>query len=212
MKFDALLHYVQSAPWFDLALLSQLSGEPKRQLAVQLHHWGSQGKLMTLRRGLYSLTDLYRKSPLSPLRLANELYRPSYLSGLWALSYYGIIPEKTVTYTSVTTRVTRTFQNPLGTYAYSSLKEEFFFGFVSARIGEAVWIAEPEKALLDYWHLTPGKWTEDRLGEMRFQNLEQLNLKNLSDYAERWASPRLKRAVKTLQKVTTPGAEKYRTL
>jgi len=57
-------------------------------------------------------------------------------------------------------------------------------------------LAEPEKAILDHWHLTPGEWNEARLMEMRYQNLEAVDRHRLAEYAERFASPRLKRAAK----------------
>ncbi len=158
------------------------------------------------------MADIYRKAPLSPLRLANEMYKPSYLSGAWALSYYDLIPEKAVTYTSVTTRVTRSFQNKLGTYAYSSLKKEFFFGFVFTQIDGGVWIAEPEKALLDYWHLMRGEWTKERLMEMRFQNEEQLNWDKLEHYVDKWESPRLKMVLGRFKKIFETNTEGYSTL
>lgn len=194
MKFDRLIQVVGLLPWFDLPLLTQLSGEPKRQLTTQVYQWQRHGRVISLRRGLYTLTDSYRKAQLSPLQLANEMVKPSYLTGLWALSYYGLIPEKVTVFTSVTPRVTREFNNAFGSFTYSSLKKDFFWGFVTVRIGAvSAWIAEPEKALLDFWHLQHGDWTEARLIEMRFQNTEQLDFEKLDHYAEKWASPRLRR-------------------
>jgi len=196
MKFDSLIAQVGLLPFFELPLLLQLNGAPKRQVLTQLHQWTVAGKLIHLRRGMYTLADRYRKAPLSVLQLANEMYRPSYLSGLWALSFYGLIPEKVATWTSVTPRVTRTFENSLGVFAYSSLKQTFFWGFSSSVIETSpVWMADPEKALLDYFHLTPGEWTEDRLSEMRFQNTSVLELNRLLAYTEQWGSPRLNRAI-----------------
>lgn len=196
MKFDRFIEEVKGLPLFDLALILQISGEPKRHLLVQLHRWIRAGKVIALRRGLYTLADAYRRVSLSPLTLANELYRPSYLSGIWALSFYGLIPEKVALFTSVTPRVPRSFQNPFGTFSYSSLKQAFFWGFGSREIqGIRVWMAEPEKALLDFWHLNRGEWTADRLREMRFQNFDAVDVDKLSAYAGRWGAPRLGRAV-----------------
>lgn len=210
MKYDQLIQAVGQLPWFDLPLLTQLSGEPKRQLTTQLHQWTLSGKLLSLRRGLYTLADAYRKARLSSLQLANEMIKPSYLTGLWALSYYGLIPEKVTAFTSVTTRVTREFQNAFGTFAYSSLKTDYFWGFVSVPIeGTQVWIAEPEKAVLDYWHLQRGEWTDARLMEMRFQNTEQLDFEKLDRYAEKWASPRLRLFTERFKKLMLSLRKEY---
>lgn len=134
MKFDQLVQIAGNLSFFDLPTLVQLSGEPKKHLSIQLSQWRKLNKIIQLRRGLYSLSDPYRKAPLSLLHLANELYRPSYLSGIWALAYYGLIPEKVTTFTSVTTRVTRTFQNSLGLFTYSSLKKWRTFQFGSPNL------------------------------------------------------------------------------
>lgn len=210
MKFDTLLHIAGSLPWFDLPLLTQVSGEPKRQLITQLHQWSHSGKLIPLRRGLYTLADSYRKTRLSPLQLANDMVKPSYLTGLWALSYYGLIPEKVTVFTSVTPRVTREFQNAFGNFAYSSLKKDFFWGFTSIRIeAMSVWIAEPEKSLLDFWHLQRGDWAEGRLMEMRFQNTEQLDFEKLDRYAEKWASPRLRLFTERFKKLMLSHRKEY---
>lgn len=213
MKFDELLHCTQNLALFDLPTLVQISQTPKAQLRVQLSRWMHDGKLIGLRRGLYSLAESYRRQHLNALQVANELYRPSYVSGALALSFYGLIPEKVVLVTSVTTRVTRRFSNPLGTFSYSHIKSNWFWGFTSKPIDDTtVWIAEPEKALLDYFHLTRGEWSEDRLIEMRFQNFEEVDMKKLYAYAVQWGSPRLTRAVKRLEKVMEEESKGYREL
>lgn len=213
MKLDQLFHIAGNLPWFDLPLLTQMTGEPKRQLTTQLSQWVRKGKVLPLRRGLYTLANHYRKIPLYPEHLANELLKPSYLSSHWALSYYDLIPEKVVTFTSVTTRITRKFQNDFGQFSYSSLKTDFFWGFLPVLLNEQpVWIAEPEKALLDIWHLDDGEWSENRLIEMRFQNTEQLDFKKLDHDAEKWASPRLQRAVARFTKLCQDRTEEYHTL
>ena len=56
-------------------------------------------------------------------------------------------------------------------------------------------VAEPEKALLDHWHLTPGEWTPARMTEMRYQHTDHVEAVTLRAYAERFRSPRLWRAV-----------------
>jgi hypothetical protein len=75
-------------------MILQVSGENKSKVRTQLYRWIKSGKIAALRREMYTLADTYRKATLYPTVIANELYKPSYLSGLWALSYYGLIPEK----------------------------------------------------------------------------------------------------------------------
>jgi predicted transcriptional regulator of viral defense system len=196
MKFEHLLHLVGDLPWFDFATVLQLSGEPRQNLRVRLYEWRKAGKLLSLRRGMYALAPPYRRMAAHPALLSNQLYRPSYLSLHWALSFYGLIPEKTVTYTAVTPRVPRTFENEFGRYRYSNLKQGFFFGYRAVTMsGDDVFIASPEKALLDLWHLNSGTWSVDRMAGMRFQNFDTVSSKRLRGGAKRFGLPRLMRAV-----------------
>jgi predicted transcriptional regulator of viral defense system len=198
MTFDSFVGLVADQPFFDLATAVQLSGEKRAGVCTQLYRWTKQGKLFSLRRGMYALADRFRRVPINPAELANHLYRPSYLSGLWALGFYGLIPEKVVTFTCVTPRVPRRFQNELGSYEYRNVKQGAFFGYRNAGIrGSQVLLAEPEKALLDLWHLGQGTWGEDRMTEMRFQNQDAVNPEKLEEYADRFHSPRLLCATKT---------------
>ena len=197
MTFDCILDLVAGQAVFDLATVLQLSGEKRAAVRTQLYRWTKQGKLVSLRRGMYALADRYRKVPINPAELANNLYRPSYLSGLWALGFYGLIPDKVETFTSVTPRVPRRFENELGRFEYRNVKQEYFFGYRGASIqGNLVLLADPEKALLDLWHLGRGTWSEDRMTEMRFQNQDAVNPGKLEEYAGRFDSPRLLRATK----------------
>ena len=196
MKYGSLVELVGSMECFDLPLLAQAFAEPRESIRVQLSRWMSDGKIIGLRRGVYTLPDTYRHVSVAPARLANQLYRPSYLSGLWAMGYYDMIPERVVWLTSATPRVPRRFENSFGIFDYRSIKQKAFFGYVTAPYGDrSIVIAEPEKALLDHWHLTPGEWTQERLEEMRYQHFQQVNKDKLQAYADRFQSPRLYRAV-----------------
>lgn len=206
MKFDAFLQQFVSLSVIDLPMILQISGESRQKTLQQLHQWVKRGLLLHLRRGMYTFADVYRKARLSPFFLANELMRPSYLSTRSALSYYDLIPEMVVQQTSVTTRITKTFQNSFGVFRYSFLKKDFFWGYKLVDMeGTSIKIAEPEKALLDFFHLAKGEWTEARLIEMRFQSLEQLKWRKLGKYANRWGSPRLLRITKTMEALYERG-------
>ena len=73
--------------------------------------------------------------------------------------------------------------------------------------GENVFVATPEKALLDLWHLQSGVWDTDRMAEMRFQNFDVVSTGRLRDYAERFGAPRLKRAVSAWEQVSASTEE-----
>ena len=121
---------------------------------------------------MYAFAERYRRRDISAAELANHLYPPSYLSLQWALSYYGVIPERTVVLTSVSTRQTKRFQNDLGSFSYRHVKPTVFGGYLRVSIdGRTVLLAAPAKALVDLWYLEPGKWSLDRIREIRFQNI-----------------------------------------
>jgi predicted transcriptional regulator of viral defense system len=197
MKFEELLDCLGSQGWFDLASVVQLARRTDESIIVQLHRWCKAGKLIPLRRGMYAFSEKYRRTRIYPAQLANRIYAPSYLSTHWAFGFYGMIPEMVVTYTSVTSRVPKTFSNELGTFAYRHLKSEAFFGYRCAVIDSVpVLLADPEKALLDFWHLERGVWNKERMAEMRFQHFELIQPEKLLQYAKRFASPRLMDAVR----------------
>jgi predicted transcriptional regulator of viral defense system len=197
MHYDALIERLSGQPFFDLAMVVQLTRLKKAGLRTQLYRWVKQGKLLPLRRGMYAWPERYRRNPLNPAELANALHRPSYLSGLWALGFYGLVPEKVVTYTSITSRTPRRFENNAGVFEYRHIKPDAFFGYVTVEIQDRrVLLAEPEKALLDFWYLGKGAWTMDRMEEMRFQNCDVVNRKRLGQYARRFNSIRLREAAR----------------
>ena len=197
MKFEDFLVKLGEHDFFDLATVVQLTEERRKSIQVQLYRWCKKGKLIPLRRGMYAIAAPYISRPINPAKMANHLYTPSYLSHHWALGYYGLIPEKVVTYTSISSRVPRHFENAYGVFTFRHVKPSVFFGYHSVQIdGQRVLMALPEKALLDLWYLEAGGWTQARMAEMRFQNMELVNSARLQEFAERFSSPKIANAVK----------------
>lgn len=108
----------------------------------------SRGELfIKLRNGLYGLVSHLP----SESEIANKLYQPSYISLDTALSYHHMIPETIYGTTSVTTKATREFIADNIRYSYQKIKKQAFTGYRLEKIrGEAILMAEPEKALADY--------------------------------------------------------------
>ena len=196
MRLDQLADLLGSRPWFDLATVVQLSGEARRDVVNQLYRWSRAGKLIPVRRGMYTLADRYRHVPVAPATLANALCFPSYLSGLWALSFYGLIPEAVPVHTSVTTRSPADYENACGMFHYTAIKRSFFFGYHTVSVaGTEALVATAEKALLDLFHLHTGEWDRDQMTEMRFQQTEVVDRDRLHAYTRRIGKPRIGRAV-----------------
>lgn len=196
MRYEDLTDLAGGLVCFDLPLLVQAFPDRRSAVLLQLSRWAKEGKVIPLRRGVYTLADRVRKIPLDSALLAQHLYRPSYLSGLWALGHYDMIPERVVVYTSVTTRLPTRFDNAYGAFEYRHIKQPYLFGYEQAPYGDStIPVARPEKALLDHWHLSAGEWTKDRLLEMRYQNMKFVDHGRLQEYAARFKRPRLQRAV-----------------
>ena len=78
----------------------------------------STGVIVRIKKGLYAFSEPFRKGPVSSTTLANLLFGPSYVSLDYALSFYGMIPERVTTVTSLTTSRSRTFVTPFGRFDY----------------------------------------------------------------------------------------------
>jgi len=164
-------------------------GEASRADLNQLDRWRKQGLLLQLRRGLYIFGKVERKIEPSRLYLAGQLYQPSYVSLEYALSRYGLIPERVADVTSVTTKKTAGFANDLGSFTYQTVKPAAFRGFIAQKdeAGLPYFIAEPEKAVADFVYLNrhkiaAGAEEETLLESFRFQNLGSLKKKKMTDY------------------------------
>jgi predicted transcriptional regulator of viral defense system len=150
-----------------------------------------------LRRGLYSLAAPYRSSPVHPFLVANALLPGSYVSLQSALAYYGLIPEYVVRTLSLTTLRPARWSNALGEFHFQHLAPHLYFGYAqtTALPGQEVFLASPEKALLDLVHLTPNGDDPAYLAGLRLQNLERLDLERLGALADRAGKPKWLRAV-----------------
>ena len=110
-----------------------------------------QGFLVPLKRGLYFVSqDITQQEPCLGL-IANHLYVPSYVSMHYALWQYGLIPERVMLITNITTCHARNFNNSLGSFVYHNVNRAYFaLGVTSNTEGTSSYaIATPEKALVD---------------------------------------------------------------
>lgn len=177
MKFSKFLELYGNKPFIEASTFPLYSAQPQ-QLRSQVSRWIQKGWLIPLKRGLYVFGDVYRRKPVSLLYLANCLNRPSYISMEYALGLYGLIPEKVVVMTAVTTKKTVSYDNAYGRFKYYSIQKNLFAGYVTQKEnGREFFIASPEKALLDYFYFNQSRFEGgfDAFESMRFQNLDQLN-------------------------------------
>lgn len=129
---------------------------------------------------------------------AGELVPGSYLSLAWALQLYGLIPDAVREFTSVARRLAPPVVR-IGDrrYSYQLLDGDLWWGFEELPLGMSnsqVRVATPAKALVDYWHVHAGVWSVERQREMRWQNLDHLDLEELAEAVRRADRPRLSEA------------------
>jgi len=129
-----------------------------------------KSKLFKIRNGLYE-TD-----PNTPgYLLAGSIYGPSYLSFDYALSYYGLIPEKVSNYTSATykKRKKKRYDNQFGVFLYRDVPSSVYPVCVSLVVeGEYSYqIATKEKALCDKLYTLEPLHNLQELETMLFDDL-----------------------------------------
>ena len=179
MKFTNFKIKFQNLPILPSKDIVKMCGN-SRTMHNQIHNWQKKNMLVKLRNGLYLLQKTDRKIEPSNQFLAGQLYTPSYISMEYALSYYGIIPEQTITLTSITTKKTAKFENTIGAFTYQTIAPHAFKGFktVKDESGLTFFIAEPEKAVIDFIYLNLSKFKKNTgnifVDSYRFQNLEIL--------------------------------------
>lgn len=148
------------------------------------------GKLIKIKRGLYET------NPNTPAYyLANFIYGPSYISFDFALSYYGLIPERveTVTCATFNKNKKKVYDTPFGTLIYRDVPERVFPFYVDVieENGYIFHLATKEKALSDkLYTLNPVKNIEQmkmlllfdlRIDEEELKKLDIDVIENLSE-------------------------------
>ena len=172
----------------------------------QISRWQKDGFLIKIKQGFYTFAD-QKIDDYFLFLIANKIYEPSYISLEKALKYYGLIPEEIFQITSVSTKKTNIFNNPIGSFSYRHIKESLFWGYYFiSNSNQKVLIADVEKAILDYIYLHFELKTENDFKELRINsnsfneniNLDKLN-KYLSKFKNKNLNKRLEVFLKTIQ-------------
>jgi predicted transcriptional regulator of viral defense system len=166
MKYLAFREHFKD---FTVISLTDIKGVNANFHRRRLNEWQDKGYLKKIIKGYYRFSN----TPLdenSLFETANRIYAPSYISLEMALSYYGFIPEAVYGITSASTRSTRTFSAPIGTFIYHTFKPRLFFGYRIETYGtqKHFALAAPEKAILDFLYLHPSMTGTDDFVARRF--------------------------------------------
>ncbi len=200
MKFSEFKRAIQKLPFFSIGHIGALT-EKKKLLQNQLSQWEAQGRVIRLRRGLYMLSPEESPMTISKTQMANQLLSPSYVSLEFALWLYGFIPEKVEEITSVTPKKTSYFRNTFGTFHYQHVKPNCFIGFrqENDKNNFPMMIAEPEKAIVDFFYLNLSSVPElspvifDEF--YRFQNTDGISIQKMKRFAHLFQTKKLTQLV-----------------
>ncbi len=122
--------------------------------------WLKSGDLIRVKKGLYTFGEKIAQTPHSKEILANLIYGPSAISLTYALSFYGLIPERVSTITSITNKRNKKFVGPTGNYIYHYLaNDKYSIGLELHSIApkRQFLITTPEKSLCDQIYLIDKK-------------------------------------------------------
>lgn len=141
------------------------------------------------------ITGLYETDQNTPgYLLASTIYGPSYISFEYALSFYGLIPEKVMTITCATfdKKKKKEYKTDFGNFTYRDVPKEAYPEEVELHIeGEyAYQIATAEKALCDklytlyplnnYSNLETMLFDDLRIDKEKFNLLDKTKIEDLS--------------------------------
>ncbi len=142
-------------PYIDAQTLLQLLADYKKPREAILRMVKNE-ELIRLKNGFYLISEkiTHGSAKVIPFeQVANLLYGPSYVSMEWALSFYGMIPERVHTVTSMTLGRNKEYHTPVGDFAYLTLSSESYsIGITQKKSPDfpgGFLIASPEKALAD---------------------------------------------------------------
>ena len=110
------------------------------------------GDLIRLKKGFYSFSKPYQSKPIDLISVAHSLYTRSYVSFDYALSVYGMIPERVNEITSATSKNEKLFDTQIGRFSYKKVSMEAYslgLDWIYDDIEGGRFIATAEKALCD---------------------------------------------------------------
>jgi len=113
-----------------------------------------KGDIVRVMRGVYVLSDKYRRTKLSKFNLASRIQPCSYITSVSALSYHGWIPERVVVIISAFNKERRLrYKTPYGEFDYINVATkpyEFLTGVFRLTVADKPFLlASPLRALAD---------------------------------------------------------------
>lgn len=162
--------------YFTVADMGKIVGLSKDSLKVALNRLTTKKVLTRVKRGVYQLS----LSQIDVKKIANQLYYPSYLSFESALSIYGILSQIPFTQTFATVKKSKKMNLGNTEVEFTQVKKDLFFGYT---LENGIYIAEPEKALLDTLYLVSRGKRSINIDEL---DLKEIKKEKIEEYATKF--------------------------
>jgi predicted transcriptional regulator of viral defense system len=197
MAFEDLRKAVQGEI-FDYQMLMHHLNEykkPRDKVTLLLKN----KSIIRIKKGIYIFDPLYQRKTISQELLANVLYSPSYISLEYALSKYGLIPERVYSVTSICLNRSKTFNTPMGMFVYKKRGTSVYpLGIYRIEVPDegCYLMATQEKALVDLISQTKDIGTISEMEAHLYENLRmeesdlrKLNKKLLGEILDSYSLP-----------------------
>lgn len=182
--------------------LSSLLENEVKNINVKIARMVNNSELIRIKRGLYCIGQKYRNREPNSISVANILYTPSYVSFEYALSYYGLIPERVSEITSATMKHPKLYETPIGRYSYRKIAANAFAIGVDWHYNDSdggQLIATVEKALCDKirYDRGIGKMSQEEMNnyldyDLRLDNVKRLDPELIRSIAIAYRSQNLR--------------------
>ncbi len=165
--------------YFGYEEIARVFGISLDSAKVTASRYVRQGLLLRVKRNLYVRREVWNAATTEEkFSLANLAQVPSYISLTTALEYYEITTQMLRNfYESVAVKRTKEINLNGSVFRYTKLTSDLYFGFIKEK---GVFIATPEKALLDAFYLMSyGRYSLD-ISALNAAKLDREEIKRLS--------------------------------
>ena len=167
---------LEGYPTFNIDTYANIIDNDKTYAKVHLNRLKNRGIVKQIQRNVYTVKE-------DPLIIASRIIWPSYIS-LWAAFRYHNLTEQIPNKISVITTRSKSRENIQmmnTTINFEKIRPSWFFGFSKIKIQDfEVFIAEPEKALIDAVLLK--KISTAEIYSLLSENIKNISTKKLVDY------------------------------
>lgn len=178
---------------FDYNFIKSALSEYKNP-RVKINDLLKKSEIIRVKKGLYVFGPKLAREPYSKETLANLIYGPSYISLEYALSFYGLIPERVETLTSITNKRKKLFKTPVGIFSYRYINPSIYSYGITLHVVDkyhSILIATKEKAISDMLYFCKRMSDEVQIKKYLFEDLRldreetiSFNLRNVKKLAE----------------------------